>query len=92
MAEQPAAQRRLVSFTFEGRPLSAPAGSSIGAALWAVGVRQLRTTRVLGRPRGLFCGIGQCFDCLVRIGGGPVVRACVTPVHEGDAVTAGDLT
>ncbi|MEP6598439.1 MAG: (2Fe-2S)-binding protein [Actinomycetota bacterium] len=78
------------SFTFDGRPITAPVGSTIGAALWAAGVRQWRTTRVFGRPRSLFCGIGQCFDCLVRVNGGLPVRACVTTVVEGDEVLAGD--
>jgi predicted molibdopterin-dependent oxidoreductase YjgC len=81
----------MVSFSYDGTPLQAPPGASIGAALWAAGVRSFRTTRVLGRPRGLFCGIGQCFDCLVRVGDGPVVRACVTPLQEGDVVMPGDL-
>jgi len=78
-----------VRFTFDGRLITAPDGSSIGAALWAAGVRQLRRSRVLGRPRGMYCGIGQCFDCLVRVNDGPVVRACTTTVTEGDAVTSG---
>jgi hypothetical protein len=79
-----------LAFRFEGRALTAPPGASIGAALWAAGVRHFRTTRVLGRPRALYCGIGQCFDCLVRVGGGPPVRACVTPVRDGDEVSRGD--
>lgn len=80
-----------VTFTFDGRTLTAPAGASIGAALWAVGVRRFRSTRVLGRPRSLYCGIGQCFDCLVRVNGARPVRACVTTVHDGDDVRPGDV-
>ena len=45
--------------------------------------------RRLGRPRGIYCGIGQCFDCYVRVNGGPVVRACVTTAAEGDEVSRG---
>ena len=30
-----------------------------------------------GAPRGLFCGIGVCFDCLVVVNGGPNQRACL---------------
>jgi predicted molibdopterin-dependent oxidoreductase YjgC len=82
---------RGVTFRFEGRILTAPPGASIGAALWAAGLRHWRTTRILGRPRALFCGIGQCFDCLVRVDGGPPVRACVTIVRDGDVVSRGDL-
>jgi predicted molibdopterin-dependent oxidoreductase YjgC len=71
---------------FDGRPVPFTDGQSVGAALWAAGVRSWRTTRVLGRPRGLFCGIGVCFDCLVEIDGRPDQRACVTPARDGMVV------
>jgi predicted molibdopterin-dependent oxidoreductase YjgC len=79
-AGQLAFGERVVPFT---------AGATIGAALWAAGIHQWRTTRVLGRPRSLFCGIGQCFDCLVSVNGAPVVRACVTAARAGDRVQPG---
>jgi hypothetical protein len=71
------------SFSFDGRPVGFEPGQSVGAALWATGVRSWRTTRVDGRPRGLFCGIGVCFDCLLVLDGRPDVRACVTPAVAG---------
>nr|BFE80274.1 hypothetical protein GCM10020093_028750 [Planobispora longispora] len=46
-------------------------GQTIGAALYGAGIRSWRTTRSGGRPRGLFCGIGVCFDCLVTVNGAP---------------------
>lgn len=73
--------------TFEGRPIPIADGQSIGAALTAAGIRSWRTTRVGGRPRGLFCGIGVCFDCLVTVNGRPSLRACATEAHPGDTVT-----
>ena len=76
-----------VTFTFDGRVITAEAGQSIAGALLAAGIRSWRTTRVDGTPRGLFCGIGVCFDCLVEVDGRPGVRACLTPVHDGDRVT-----
>lgn len=76
-------------FTFDGTAVDARPGMSVGAALWAVGIRQLRRSRVLGRPRGMYCGIGQCYDCLVHVNGGPAVRACITPVTDGAVVTSG---
>jgi predicted molibdopterin-dependent oxidoreductase YjgC len=75
-----------VRFTFDGAPMSAPRGMTIGAALLANGVVSWRLTRTDGRPRGVFCGIGACFDCLVDVGGDRAVRACVVPVTEGDEV------
>ncbi len=75
-----------VAFTFDGRPITAEAGQTIAAALLAAGIRSWRTTRAQGSPRGLFCGIGVCFDCLVTVDGRPGVRACLTEARSGDRV------
>ena len=77
----------LTRFTFDGEDLTALPGQSLGAALLAAGHRSWRTTRFEGRPRGLFCGIGICFDCLVSVNGRPNVRACLAPTRDGDVVT-----
>ena len=42
-----------------------------------------------GSPRGLFCGIGNCYECLVTVDGVPNVRACVTPVAAGMVIETG---
>jgi len=76
-----------VTITFDGTPVEAYAGESVGAALLAADVRALRRTRHGDAPRGLFCGIGSCHDCLVRIDGSGPVRACLTPVDDGMTVT-----
>jgi len=72
-----------VTITFAGRTLQARDGQSVAAALTAAGVRSWRTTRRGARPRGLFCGIGACFDCLLTIDGRPAQRACLAPVRDG---------
>lgn len=73
-------------FTFDGVPVDAFHGESIGAALLAAGTRALRVTRVAGAPRGMFCGIGACHDCLVTVADTGPVRACLTPVTDGAQV------
>jgi predicted molibdopterin-dependent oxidoreductase YjgC len=74
--------------TFDGRQLPVEPGQSVAAVLLAAGIRSWRTTRVHGRPRGLFCGIGACFDCLVTVNGTPSVRACLVEAKPGDAIDA----
>ena len=74
---------------FEGRPVPFEPGQSIGAALTAAGIRSWRTTRAGGRPRGLFCGIGVCFDCLVSVNGRRSLRACMVEARSGDVVEGG---
>ena len=79
----------MITFTFEGEEIEAAPGQTVAAALLAAGHRTLRRTRIGERPRGLFCGIGACFDCLVVHNGVPGPRACLTPVAEGDVVVRG---
>lgn len=82
---------RPFSFRFEGREITAYPGETIATALLAAGTRRLRSTRQGGRPRGLFCAIGACFDCLVRVDGGRPVRACATRAEANLDVAPGDL-
>jgi predicted molibdopterin-dependent oxidoreductase YjgC len=75
---------------FDGRRLVAAPGQTVAAVLWAAGLRAWRTTRRAGAPRGLFCGIGACFDCLVTIDGVPDQRACLVPARPGMIVSSGE--
>jgi predicted molibdopterin-dependent oxidoreductase YjgC len=87
-----------VRFSFDGKEITAEPGQSVGAALIAAGYRSWRTTRHGGAPRGVFCGIGVCFDCLVVVNGRPNERACLTEARPADDVRSqegagrGDLT
>lgn len=74
-------------FTLDGGDVPFVEGQTVGAALLAVGIRAWRRTRRQDRPRGLFCGIGVCFDCLVTIDGAPNERACLVPARDGMRVT-----
>jgi predicted molibdopterin-dependent oxidoreductase YjgC len=74
------------SIAFDGRQVPAAPGQTVAAALWAAGVRSWRTTRDGGAPRGLFCGIGTCFDCLITVDGTPNQRACLVPARPGMTV------
>lgn len=83
------AEEATVPLRWQGRELAARPGQTVAAALLENGVRSWRRTRDGGRPRGLFCGIGACYDCLVRLDGGPDVRACLVPVTRGLRVDPG---
>jgi predicted molibdopterin-dependent oxidoreductase YjgC len=80
--------RAEVQFLFAGRPVRGKQGDTIGMALWAAGERVLRASSRDGAPRGMFCGMGICFECLV-VADGAVVRACTTPVRAGRRVERG---
>ena len=75
-----------VTFTFEGQELKGYEGDTIAAALHAAGVRSLHETEKKHRHRGLFCAIGNCSSCLMKVNGIPNVRVCVEPLREGITV------
>ncbi|MEU5344478.1 (2Fe-2S)-binding protein [Streptomyces sp. NPDC020766] len=72
--------------TFDGREIAVLPGRTIAAALWSAGITSWRTTRGSGEPRGVFCGIGVCFDCLVSVNGRVNQRACLVRAEAGDVI------
>ena len=72
-----------VEFTFDGESISAITGQSVAAALLAANQRALRKTRFNNNERGVFCGIGVCFDCLVVVDGVSNQRACLIEAKPG---------
>jgi len=76
-----------VRFTFDGRELEALPGETIAAALSAAGILAFRRTPS-GAPRGLWCGMGACFDCLVTVDGRASQRACLAKVAAGMVVAS----
>ncbi len=75
-----------MNITVDGSPVTARSGQTVAAVLHELGQTSWRTTRRSGRPRGIFCGIGVCFDCLIVVNGLPDVRACQRLVADGDVI------
>ena len=87
----PLEARQPLTVQVDGEPVLAFAGESVATVLLALGRRGFRHTQH-GAPRGLFCGMGVCFDCLVTVDGVENVRACLTPVVEGMVISTGGRT
>jgi hypothetical protein len=85
---EPAASRSrpTVEITVDGVPVRCVLGQSLAAAMIAAGRVSWRQSRFDHEERGLFCGIGVCFDCLVTVNGVRSVRACVSATKAGDVV------
>jgi glycine/D-amino acid oxidase-like deaminating enzyme/bacterioferritin-associated ferredoxin len=66
----------------DGEAIRAVPGESIAAALTAAGRLKLHEDRH-GAARGLFCGMGVCFECRISVNNGPAQRACLTKVTPG---------
>lgn len=80
---------RPVTLSLDGRRITAYEGESVAAVLVCAGVLATRRT-VRGAPRGLYCGMGVCFDCLVVVDCIPNTRACMTLVADGMRVESQD--
>ncbi len=72
-----------LGFTFDGRAMTARAGDTVAAALLANGVQACRQTPVSGAPRGPYCMMGVCFECLVVIDGVGNRQGCLVPLRQG---------
>lgn len=74
---------RLVKFYHDGAEVEGYEGEPIAAALKAAGRAVHRYTQKEHKPRGIFCAIGRCTDCVMIVDGVPNVRTCITPLKEG---------
>ncbi len=74
---------KVIRFTFDGKPVEAYEGDTVGSALYADGRRTFSRSFKYHRRRGLLCCAGQCPNCIVAVDGAPGVRACTEPVREG---------
>ncbi len=79
----PLEEVEMVTIIVDGVAMQARKGEMIAAALIAGGKDTFRRTVKRGEPRGIYCGIGRCTDCVMTVNGIPNVRTCVTAVEEG---------
>lgn len=84
----PAQKQNRITITVNGIKIDAVKGESVHAALTAAGIRHLKVSKS-GEPRGVFCGMGICYECLVTIDNVPDQRACMTIVRDQMEVTIG---
>jgi aerobic-type carbon monoxide dehydrogenase small subunit (CoxS/CutS family) len=71
-----------VRILIDGKPSEAFEGESVSAAVMADRGLALRETD-RHDPRGYYCGMGACFDCVMIVDGVPNTRTCVTWVRDG---------
>jgi len=79
----PLKAKKDIRIEVDGKTVSAFQGEPIAVALLARGIRVCRETPKSNEPRGVFCAIGQCTDCMMTVDGIPNVRTCITPAQDG---------
>ncbi|MGB9695318.1 MAG: FAD-dependent oxidoreductase [Caldisericaceae bacterium] len=79
-----------LNFIFEGESVEAYEGETVGVALYRNGIDVFSESPKLHHPRGMFCAIGKCSSCMMRVNGVPNVRTCILNVREGMVVERQD--
>lgn len=72
-----------VTIYFNGSPIGARANDTVASALLAAGIQITRSTPGQGSPRGPYCMMGVCFDCLAVVDQRGSVQTCKTSVRDG---------
>ena len=73
----------VLTIFIDGAAIPARRGDSVAAAMLAAGHMACRVTAGAGLPRGPYCLMGVCFDCLVTVNGIGNRQGCMTAVQEG---------
>ena len=77
------ALNKKIEIEYDGKNLVGYEGQTVAAILTANGIRSFRYTALTHESRGLYCGIGQCTDCIMVIDGRPNIKACMTLARNG---------
>lgn len=83
-------EEKIVQITVDGKTIDAREGEPILAALLANDIQVQNISAKRHEPRGYFCGIGRCTNCVMTVDGDPSVRTCVTSVEAGMVIETQD--
>lgn len=76
-----------VTITVEGQAVEALEGELLAAALWVNGFIALGRNPADGSHRGMYCGVGHCYECRVTVDGVEDLRSCLIRVRDGMQVS-----
>ncbi len=79
-------EEKKVKIIVNGKTVLAEENEILLSVLIREGFKKIKKSPVLQQPRSFFCGMGVCFECIVKINGIPNQRACMTTVKEGMVV------
>ncbi len=83
--------KKPITFTYDQKILQGYEGDTIASALLANGIRLLRVHEESGTPRGIYCNIGHCYECRMKVNQTSGVRACLTELVEDMMIESGKM-
>ncbi len=78
-----------LEITINGKKVQAFEGELVSTVLMEEGLSVFHRKENTGRPSGLYCGMGVCYECLVRVDGVDNVRACQTMIQDQMVIETG---
>lgn len=79
-----------LTIAVDGEALTGFSGETVAAVMLAAGVKAFRRDGK-GRPRGLYCNMGTCCECMVLVqrpdGSAMNLRACLLPAVDGQVIS-----
>ena len=87
---QPGSGSVIVAFTFDDAPCEGLPGDTVAVALAVSGRLQLRRSPRGDLPRGAFCMMGSCQECVVWVDG-ERRPACQVRLEPGMVVRSGTI-
>jgi predicted molibdopterin-dependent oxidoreductase YjgC len=72
-----------IIFELDGETRQGRTGDSVASAILACGKTVFRENIVSKSPRGPFCMMGACFECMVEVDGIPNRQACLMTLSSG---------
>jgi predicted molibdopterin-dependent oxidoreductase YjgC len=81
---------RRIEVMVNNRKVEAFEGELVSTVLQAEGISIFGRKHDTGRPSGIYCGMGVCYECLVTVNGTPNTRACQTFVTDQMVIETAD--
>jgi sarcosine oxidase, subunit alpha len=72
----------MVEISFNHQRLVVKENLTVAVALWNEGIKTVNHNPKSNSSRGLYCGIGRCQSCLVKVDG-KLYRSCLKQVKDG---------
>ena len=78
----------MIEIEIDGASVACPEGLPLTEVLMSRAPAWRRSPK-LGAPRGMFCGMGLCFECAVEVDG-TWARACLERTRAGMRIRTGE--
>ena len=82
---------KAIEVFINGEKIIAYEGELVSTVLQAEGISVFNHKHKTGKPSGIYCAMGVCYECLVSVDNVPNIRACQTLIRDRMVIQTDDL-